>query len=69
MCTQIAAKATVDSGVFNYILNQEYLMGEFYSCASTGQGLPAALRLGGPPSIGCTKANLNGVVAVCAPVG
>ena len=36
-CEQAAAQATVDSGVFNYILNQEYLMAEFYSCASSGQ--------------------------------
>ena len=55
----------MDSGVFNYMLNQEYLMAEFYACASTGQGIPASLRLGGPPSIGCQKANINGLVAVC----
>ena len=61
---QVAAQATVDSGVFNYMLNQEYLMAEFYACASTGSGIAAALRLGGPPSIGCHKANLNGLVAV-----
>ena len=28
------------------------------------QGIAAALRLGGPPSIGCHKANINGLVAV-----
>ena len=61
---QAAAVATVDSGIFNYMLNQEYLMAEFYSCASTGTGIPDSLRLGGPPAIGCTQASLTGVVAV-----
>jgi len=28
------------------------------------QGIAAALRLGGPPSIGCQKANIDGLVAV-----
>ena len=28
------------------------------------QGIAAALRLGGPPSIGCHKANIDGLVAV-----
>ena len=39
-------------------------MAEFYACATTGVGLAAPLRLGGPPSIGCQKAVLTGTLAV-----
>ncbi|KAK9812550.1 hypothetical protein WJX73_008068 [Symbiochloris irregularis] len=45
--------------VLNYALNLEYLEGEFYSCAATGQPLPSDLRGGGPASTGCRKAKLN----------
>ena len=46
----------------NFALQLEYLEGEFYSCASTGSGLPAELRGGGPASTGCQKANLGSAV-------
>ena len=42
-------------------------MAEFYACAVTGSGIPAALRLGGPPSIGCQRASLTGTLAVSGP--
>ena len=46
----------------NFALQLEYLEGEFYSCASTGSGLPAELRGGGPASTGCQKANLGSAI-------
>ena len=61
---QAAVLTTLDAGNLNYMLNLEYLMAEFYSCAATGFGLPAPLRLGGPPSIGCQRASLTGTVSV-----
>ena len=53
-----------DTDILNFALNLEYLEAEFYACATTGKGLPHGLRGGGPASIGCTKANLSGDVAV-----
>ena len=43
-------------------LNQPERGLQFYSCASTGSGLPANLRGGGPASIGCQKATLGSAV-------
>ena len=46
--------------IVNYVLQSEYAMGEFYSCATTGEGLPAAVRNGGTgPSSGCAMAALS----------
>ncbi len=42
-----------------YHLNMEYLLAEAYSCWSSGVGIPASLRGGGPPSIGCQKLNFQ----------
>ena len=56
--------ASNDVQVFNYLLNLEYLFAEYYSCAVTGAGISAALRGGGPASVGCTQAPLTGPVAV-----
>ncbi len=58
-----------DVQIFNYFLNLEYLLAEFYSCAATGQGIPAAARGGGPASTGCQQATLTGPVAVRVPLG
>ena len=44
------------AGAMTIALNLEYLQAEFYTCASTGAGIPAELRGGGPASIGCRKA-------------
>ena len=56
--------ASNDVQIFNYFLNLDYLLAEFYSCAATGQGLPAEVRGGGPASTGCQQATLTGAVAV-----
>ena len=42
-----------------YHLNLEYLLAEAYSCWAYGTGIPASLRGGGPPSIGCQKLNFQ----------
>lgn len=39
-----------------FLLNLEYLLANFYSCAVSGQGVAAALRGGGPAPAGCTRA-------------
>ena len=45
-----------NAGAMTTALNMEYLQAEFYACASTGAGIPAELRGGGPSSLGCRKA-------------
>ncbi len=71
-CAQTADPNYLDSAdndiqIFNYFLNLEYLLAEFYSCAATGQGIAAAARGGGPASTGCQQATLTGAVAVRGP--
>ena len=48
-----------DQMVINYILQGEYLMAEFYSCAITGEGLSASVRGATGPSSGCAMAALS----------
>ena len=48
-----------NQGMVAYHLNFEYLLAEAYSCWSSGVGIPASLRGGGPPSIGCQKLNFQ----------
>ncbi|KAK9803513.1 hypothetical protein WJX73_000941 [Symbiochloris irregularis] len=54
-----APSPSLTTEVLNFALNLEYLEAEFYSCAATGQPLPADLRGGGPASTGCEKAILD----------
>ena len=48
-----------NQGMVAYQLNIEYLLAEAYTCWTTGSGIPANLRGGGPPSQGCTKLNFK----------
>ena len=48
-----------NQGMTAYMLNLEYMVAEAYSCWTTGSGIPANLRGGGPPSIGCQKLNFQ----------
>ncbi len=46
----------------NYKLMMDHMchrQAEFYTCASTGSGIPASLRGGGPPSRGCRSASIS----------
>ncbi len=53
-----------DALIVNYILQGEYLQGEFYACAVSGQGLPPAVRGATPPAAGCAMAALSSSVHV-----
>jgi len=51
--------ALQDALIVNYILQGEYLQGEYYACAVSGQGLPGAVRGATPPAAGCAMAALS----------
>ena len=48
-----------DQLILNYVLNGEYVQAEFYSCATTGEGLPASVRGSTNSSSGCAMAALS----------
>ena len=50
--------------IVSYILQGEYLQGEFYACAVSGQGLPPAVRGATPTAAGCAMAALSTSVQV-----
>ncbi len=54
----------IDTDILNFALNLEYLEAEFYACASSGNGIDASLRGGGPASIGCKEAKLSPSIKV-----
>ncbi|EXB40839.1 hypothetical protein L484_009084 [Morus notabilis] len=54
-----------DSDRIEFALNLEFLEAQLFLCAATGKGLDSinkSLAKGGPPSIGCEKANLDDLV-------
>ena len=48
-----------DTNVLNFLLNLEYLEGEFFTYAVNGSGLGESLAGNGPASVGGAKANLT----------
>ena len=54
-----------DTGKIQFALNLEFLEAEYFLCGATGRDLDSinsSLSQGGPPPIGCQKANLDPLV-------